>query len=92
MQVLWSDKDELSKFRLPIKRYKNSKVDHYESDHTVISRMVELILELSQAKEIVKYADRLQKYDEILQKLNKPNGSPLTAYPYGSKLQLTESS
>lgn len=82
MQVYWPDKDQLSRFRLISHRYKNTNGQHNESDKDLIKRMTKIILELSDAKEIEKHADRLLKFEEILEKLNKPNDDPLSTLPW----------
>ncbi len=82
MQVFWNDKDELSRFRLLSNRYKNQNGKHYESDKDLMKRMTMIILKLSDAKKIEKFADRLSEFEKILEKLNKPNDDPLSTLPW----------
>ena len=82
IQVYWPDKDELSRFRLAVGRYKNTNGDHYESDKDVIRRFMKIILKLSKAKKIEKFADRLAEFEKILEALNEPNENPLSTLPW----------
>ena len=82
IQMYWVDKDNFSRFRLKVGRYKNTHGDHYESDKNVMKRFMKIILELTEAKKIEKYADRLQKFEEILKELNQPNNDPLSTLPW----------